>query len=257
MNDLERMLAAAAADPAERPAFAQSLLASDVFVLGSLDRPLVDGVAQQGSSMNILSLTDAEGPVTPFFTSEHAVSLTVATRPGTDPRFLRLQCKALFEMTRGARLVLNPDSPYGKVYLPSEIQALISGQEPGLDREVLQAERQIFVGEPAYTPAALPEVLARFLVQRPTVESAHLGWIAHPDGHTGFLLVVVAADRDAAMEGFGSVQIGEVTEGETLDVIVVAPGTDDHVLSMIPPFYKRPVQERAPRQGKRGLFRRR
>jgi hypothetical protein len=33
-------------------------------------------------------------------------------------------------------------------------------------------------------------------------------------------MVVVASDCEAAVEGFGSVQIGEITGGETLDAIV-------------------------------------
>ncbi|QXC59901.1 enhanced serine sensitivity protein SseB C-terminal domain-containing protein [Aquihabitans sp. G128] len=256
MNELERRLVAAARDPAERPAFSQLLLASDVFVLGTMDQPPVDGVAQAGAMANLLSFTDADGSFTAFFSSEATVELTVAARPGTDPRFLRLPCRALFELTKGARLVLNPDAPYGKVFLPSEVAALGRGAEPGLDRQVLQAERQVLVGVPVHTPPALPEVLARFLVQRPTVEAAHLGWIAHPDGHTGFLMVLLAGDRDAAMAGFGSLQIGELTEGETLDVMVVAPGTRDHLLANIPSFYRLAAQADLPEPPKRRWFRR-
>ncbi len=240
------MLEAAAGDPAERPAFARLLLESDVVVLGTVDPPPVDGVTQPGARMNILSIADADGPVMPFFTSQATAGLTVAARPGTDPQIIEFPCRALFEMTRGARLVLNPDAPYGKVFVPAEIESLLGGDEPGLDRHVLDTDRQVVVGEPAHTPPALPEVLARYLVQRPTVEAAHLGWIVHPDGHAGFLLVVVAADRDAAMDGFGAIQIGDVTEGQTLDVVLAPPGTDDHLLSMVAPFYRRPPQADTP-----------
>jgi hypothetical protein len=82
-------------------------------------------------------------------------------------------------------------------------------------------------------------VLSRFLAQKPEVHAAHLGWIAHPDGHQGYLMVVVADDREAAMAGFGSVQIGDVTGGPSLDVIVVPPEDVNHLLSNVPAFYKR------------------
>ncbi len=253
LNELERRLAAAAADPAERPAFARALLQSEIYVLGFLDRPTVKGSAQPGSSIELLTWTDQRGAVTPFFTSERMLQSTLAARPGTDPRFLRMRTRDLFEMTKGQHLVLNPDGPNGKVYLPNEVESLLAG-EPGVTTEVLQAQRQVHVGAAAHVPAQLPEVLARYLTQRPVVHAAHLGWIAHPDGHQGYLMVVIADDRDAAMAGFGTVQIGEVTGGPTLDVIVVPPGTRDHMLSTVPAFYRRQPQADAPKEKRRGLF---
>ena len=236
----------AAHDPAERPAFARALLDSHVFVLGSIDPPPVDGTAAPGAKANILFLHDAEGPITPFFTSEDALRHTVSVRPETDPQYLRMPCRALFEMTQGARLVLNPDAPYGKVYLPDEVASLLAGTEIGLDAHVLRAGEQVRVGVPAHIPPALPEVLARYLVQRPAVSAAHLGWIAHPDGHQAFLVVIVATDRDAAMDGFGTLSIGELTEGQPFEVIVASPDEPHHALSSVPPFYVRPEQQDVP-----------
>jgi hypothetical protein len=102
---------------------------------------------------------------------------------------------------------------------------------------VVQSEQQVLVGAAALVPPELPAVLSRFFSQRPVVEAAYLGWIVHPDGHAGYLLVVVAADHDEAMAGFGSLSIGEVTDGATVDVIVSPPG-DEHMLAgIVPPFY--------------------
>jgi len=206
--------------------------------------------------MQIASITDDDGQLTPFFTSERTLQEYLAARPGTDPRFVRLNCRALFEMTKGSRLMLNPYSPYGKMFLPDEIAALVAGQEPGMTTEVLQAERQVLVGAAAHVPSELPAVLSRFLTQRPIVETGYLGWIAQPDGNSGFLLVVVAADREQAMTGFGSVAIGDVTGGETLDVMVVAPGAQNMLLGIVPPFYTRQLQVDAPPERKRRWGRR-
>ena len=240
--DFERLLATAARDPAERPAFARAILDSDVFVLGSTDRPTVGGIAQAGTLLRLVTISDDEGPVTPFFTSEAMIQAMLAARPGTDPQSLRLRCRALFEATRPSRLVLNPYGPHGKTFLPGEVDALLAGTEPGLATEVLQAQQAVLVGAAAHIPAALPEVLARFLVKRPVVQAAHLGWIVHPDGHAGYLMVVIADDRQAAMEGFGHMQIGDFTEGKTLDVMVLSPHDTTHLLSAVPPFYNRPAQ---------------
>ena len=225
-------------------------------MLGSVSRPTVEGKAESGTSMRLLTWSDQDGPITPFFTSEAALQRTVAARPGTDPRFLRLSSRDLFQTMKGQRLVLNPDGPSGKVYLPAEVEALLTGNEPGLTPEVLQAGRQVFVGEPAHVPRELPEVLARFFTRRPDVEAAHLGWIAHPGGQRGYLLVVVTDNGEAAMEGFGTVQIGDIIGDETLDVMFSPPGGKEHLLTSVPPFYTRVAQEDAPSPKRRGLFRR-
>lgn len=236
---LERLLAAAAQDPAQRPAFAAALLDSQVYVLGLVEGDVVGGVAQTGTSVRLLTVSDREGPITPFFTSERMVQATLAALPGTDPRYVRLGCRTLFEMTRGSRLVLNPHGPHGKVFLPDEVAALLSGGQVGVTTETLATSRQVTVGAPTHVPPDLPAVLARFFAQRPVVEAAYLGWIAHPDGHSGYLVVVVAPDRQQAMDGFGTLQVGELTGGHTLDVLVQPPGADNPLARTVAPFYVR------------------
>lgn len=244
---LERRLAAAAQDPAERPALNRELLDSEVYVLGTVEGE---------SSIRMLGLTDDEGPFTPFFTSEDALRELLDAHPDCDPRYVRLGCRAMFEMAGGARLVLNPYSAYGKVYLPAEVAAILSGNEPGVQAEVLEAGRTVFLGAAAHVPPDLPAVLARFFTQRPTVEAAHLGWIVHPDGHAGYLMLVVAGDQEQAMAGFGSVAVGELTGGETLDVMVFPPGSDSTYLSAVPRFYERGRQADVPPERKRRWGRR-
>src|SRR3954471_18561719 len=90
--EVERLLEAAATEPSGRPAFTEALLGSDVYVLGAFDGEIVDGVAQAGGSMRVVGLEDAEGAVTPFFTSEAALQRFVAQQPDTDPAFVKLQC---------------------------------------------------------------------------------------------------------------------------------------------------------------------
>jgi hypothetical protein len=249
-NELERLLVAAAGDPAERPAFSKALIDSDVYVLGLVDGEIVDGVVPAGASVRLWSIADDQGSITPFFTSERKMDETLATHPGADPRYIRLRCRNLFELTAGTRLVLNPGSPYGKIFVPAETAALADGRQPGMQTEVIKEERHVLVGAAAHIPPELPAVLSRYLVQRPVVAAAHLGWIAHPDGHTGYFMIVEATDREQALDGFGSLNIGEVTNDQTLDVRVVPPGSH-HALSAIPAFYRRPEQEDTAAKGKR------
>ena len=239
-RELERLLAAAAVDPAERPAFSSALLASEVYVLGTVDGDIVDGVVPAGAKLNLRGGNDASGPYTAFYTSEDTLSLTLSRHPEADRRFVRLNLRTFLEVAQGSRLLLNPDSPYGKEFLPDEIAALIEGREPGLTTEVVKEQTAVQIGAAAHVPPELPAVLARFLIQRPVVEAAHLGWIAHGDGHQGYLLVVVSKDRDQAMAGFGAINIAEVTNGATLDVVVVAPNSKDGFVTGVPRFFQRP-----------------
>jgi len=238
-QELERLLEAATGDPAARPAFTHALLDSDVYVLGTYDGELVDGVVGSGGSLQLVMIDEHEDYLTPFFTSEDALRRYLAKHPENDSPFLRVRCRELFERSKGMRLVLNPESPFGKFFVADEVDALLSGDEPGLTRQVLQADQQVMVGAAARMPPELPAVLTRFFASRPDVEAAHLGWIVHPDGRSGYLLVVIAADGDKAMTGFGSVNIGDVTGGETLDVVVVPPGSDNSLLLTAPRFYAR------------------
>jgi hypothetical protein len=270
-GELERLLAVAARDPVEQPAFMQALLGSDVYVLGVLDPPPVDGVAQVGSNARLVGMTGQElagltgeqfvgmageqGRITPFFSSESMVQATLAAWPGTDPDLLRLGCRALFELTKGDRLVLNPHGPHGKVFVPDEIDALLRGDEPFATTELVQTEGQLDVGVAARVPPDLLAVLSRFLAQRPVVRTARLGWIKHPDGHQGYFMVVVASDREAAMVGFGSMQLSELTQGETLDVLVVLPNAEKRLPSNLRPFYVRSSHSDAPQAPRRRLFR--
>jgi hypothetical protein len=53
------------------------------------------------------------------------------------------------------------------------------------------------------------------------------------------------------MAGFGSLSIGEVTDGQTIDVIVVTPGSQNMLSGVVPPFYTRQPQPDAPRHRRR------
>jgi hypothetical protein len=238
-NELEQLLVRAATDPIARPAFTRALMASTVIVPGHPSQPIDDGIAQPGTTLSLAAWTDAEGPLTPFFTSELALNRALDARGETDRRFVGLACRDFMGMVRGQRLVLNPSGPSGKYFTAYEVEGLLAGREPDGQTEVMQQATQVLTGAAAHIPNALPGVLTRYLEQRPVVERAHLGWIGHPDGRTGYLLVLLAANREAALDGFGSLGIGQYTDGIGIDVVVVAPGTKQHLLSSIAPFYNR------------------
>ena len=157
----------------------KALLASEVYVLGRLDSLPVDGVAQPGTNAKLVNFRTRIAGSCPSSRPRQPCR-PVAARAGSSPNYLRLPRRELFELTRGARLVLDPDSPYGKNYLPSEVEALLAGREPGLDVKAVTEPMQVQTGAAANLPPELPVTVARFFAQRPTVDSARIGWIATP-----------------------------------------------------------------------------
>jgi type III secretion system (T3SS) SseB-like protein len=240
MADLRKLLIEAADNPARRPDFFRALLMSNVYVLGSPDRPIVDGRTQPGTMLRLVTWTDDSGPFTPFFTSEEMLRQTVDRRPGTDPQFVRLAARDFLETVRGQRLVLDPDGEYGKFLMPAEVDAILDGQDPGRHEVMIKKGTTVFVGAAAHIPPELPRVLAEFFDGRGVVQQAHLGWIAYAEtGEDGYLVVALADDRKAAMQGFEMLQITDITGGKTVDVYVVPRRQAQHFLSNVPPFYKR------------------
>lgn len=253
--EVERLLASAATDPVDRPALLAALKACQVWVPGWMDRPTEHGAAVPGTKVSMPVWTDDAGPFAPFFTSEPLLNRGLAAARAEDRRFVRVAFLDFLEMTRGQRLWLNPRAGHAKEFLPDEVEAILAGREPGVHTEVLGEAQEVLVGAPAIIPDGLVDVLTRFLERKPVVERAHLGWMLQPDGHAGFLLVLVAADRRSATEGLGSLQIRELTGGSDLDVMVVPASQPEHLLSDVQPFYERsgPVRGSA---RLRGWFRR-
>jgi hypothetical protein len=122
---LEELLAAAAADSTQAPAFLRVLLESMVLVPG-----IPNPNDPTGQSINLNELTNPAGQkAQPFYTSEERLNDTVAAVPGFQPRYFTLPCRDLWEMTRGAILILNPHSAAGKEFLAAEIANILD--DPG------------------------------------------------------------------------------------------------------------------------------
>lgn len=133
--ELAQMLAAAVQHPADWAAFANTLVANEVYVLVSPDVPVVDGAPRSGTEVQLVKFSDEDGFFVPFFTSEATMQACLDVRAGTRPNCVRLQCRVLFEMTKGSRLVLDPCGSYTRSYVPSEIESLLAGRAPGLGAE--------------------------------------------------------------------------------------------------------------------------
>jgi len=243
-NELERKLMHAAENPASRPDFYKALLAADIFVIGFTDAEGEGATTlKAGAEMSIVNWEKNDGtPIIPFFTSLEALQRVLKE----ESRFVALPARTFLEMTLGSSLVLNPSSPYGKEFVPSEIRALL---ETGMNHvgksRVVQKEAKILLGQPARFPSAMVSALSALLAKHEAVSAAYLCLMHDPSsGDSPALVVGFKGDSDLtqAIKEAGSVAADTAPDGEIVDFVVVKsgePGISEYMLKSVRPFYQR------------------
>ncbi len=218
-NKLEIALRAAAKDAGQRPEFYRVLLESDVWALGSAER----NAAGEATSLKLTPWQTPEGQaILPIFSSMEQWQLSIDEQTG----YVRLNARDLLEATRGDHLVLNPNADYGKTFTPQEIEALLDGSlfQRG-DMEVVEATRQVLLGQPVEYPQALADGLASYFGGVPEVQAAYLVMMEDPGREPSRSLLVgieTQAEEKRLHEifGEGGLVVTELLEaGEFADFI--------------------------------------
>lgn len=96
------------------PEFIDQLLVSDIYCLGTKDH---------NNKLQFRVLETPEGDqAIPFFLELEMIQKEI----GTEAEYIVLNTRKLFEITKGATLVLNPTSNLVKEFQPDEITAILS-----------------------------------------------------------------------------------------------------------------------------------
>jgi|SRR6185436_19299012 len=170
-NALEKALLRAVKEPASAPEFYRLLLSSDLLVLGSIEGHEDDDQAfdaAPGSKISLVTGVKDGGQFLPVFSS----LLRMQDYVKQESKYLKVNGRALLDLTRGAPVILNPASEYGKELTADQVRQLLDG--PG-------TKFRTIAGEAPY-PTALVEALTRFFAARPDIE-------------TGWMIQVASADR--------------------------------------------------------------
>ncbi|NSL43307.1 enhanced serine sensitivity protein SseB C-terminal domain-containing protein, partial [Streptomyces sp. 8P21H-1] len=118
---------------------------------------------------------------------------TIAAIPGFEARYVGIPCRAFWETTRGATLVLNPHSAHGKEFLPGEVAHLLDGAASVTSR-VVERGTEVMVGRPAHVPPGMEDALSALFARHDAVDEAVLGWKVTPSANDqSYLLVVIGA----------------------------------------------------------------
>ncbi|MFC3396412.1 enhanced serine sensitivity protein SseB [Brenneria rubrifaciens] len=243
-NKLEELLVLAATEPAHRPEFFSELMDATVFVLGGSDESDAPGekILHAGSNVQIQHWEKADGSsAIPFFSSLEALQQVISEeRP-----FLALPARSLFEITLGATLFLNPKLPYGKEFLPQEVEHMLSGEGTGLvEQRIIEEDTQVLIGQPAAMPVQMIDSLTQLFTRYRHVRRAFLAQIHEPNEKEPHLLIGIEADQDREeiIRVAGSVASDTLPDERPVDICLVKenePGISHYLIKHTTPFYER------------------
>ena len=241
-NDLERSLLRASTDPAHRPRFYSDFAASRIFVVDHGEPLAGEGetTLEEGRSLRLQAVEWNGKPYLPIFSSLPRLQATLS---GT-ASFIALNAREFLEITRGADLVLNPGSDYGKAFTAAEVESILDGSIGRPDESyVAQQDTQVLVGQPANYPTELVKALERLFAARTDVERAWLAHFCNPardeKPHTLVALEVTGA-WDPVSAAVGIVAQSTPFPDPPLDLLQITGrgGVEDYFKS-IEPFYRR------------------
>ncbi|MBJ7223870.1 MULTISPECIES: enhanced serine sensitivity protein SseB [unclassified Brenneria] len=244
-NKLEEVLILAATEPAHRPEFFSQLLDATVFVLGSSDESDAPGekTLHAGSNVQIQHWEKADGvSVIPFFSSLDALQQAITE----EQSFLALPARSLFELTLGATLFLNPKLPYGKEFLPQEVEHMLSGEGHGfVQRQVVEEDTEVLLSQPADKPVQMIDSLTQLFSKYRHVRRAFVAQIHEAGEQEPHLIIGLDVDTDEVDElihAAGSVASDTAPDDRPVDLCLVKegePGVSHYLIKHTTPFYER------------------
>ena len=245
-NILEIALELAASEPAHRPEFYRLLLESTIFIIGASGQ-LTEGdegliTLKANTQIQVVNWVRPDGSsVIPFFSSLRALQLAITS----DEKYLALPARTFFKITRGAELILNPRSEFGKEFKPAEVEALLTeGVNQVATPLVAERATEVLLGQPADYPTAMVASLTTLLAKHRNVKAAYLA-LMHDTSRDEkpHLIVGIEADGDfeSVIRDAGTVAADTAPAGEPVDLMRITreeSGIGQYFLEKVKPFYE-------------------
>jgi hypothetical protein len=231
-NPLEEALVKAVKYPAMAQDFYRLLLDGDVLVMGTVNVTESDGktlTAGAGSQFNLVTGEKDGAKFLPVFTALPRIQAYAQK----ETPYISLKGRALLEMTRGAPLVLNPGSEYGREFTAGEIARLL---EPNIPRAEPRANL-----EELPLPLPLANALSDLFDVRGDVVMAWMIQLNNDDGPMPLVGIQTAAAMPALMADIQAMAQDKLP-GLVFDVQQVDPARPvamAEVLLQAKPFYPR------------------
>jgi len=239
-DSLEALLKKAATEPAVRPAFYKKLLTENLLIItDGKSLPIENNMIQKDAVVNISTLADGRIPV--FTSTDRMFDQGIIKE---QVPYLAVKGSDLFGFIKGATIILNPYSDYGKELLPGEIEDLLSGKVSSGGHQTIEIKKEtrMLIGQPAVYPTEMVAALSRLFAGEPAVNCAYIALIQFPDAHQPphFALGIDAGGpTDTLYQKAGTLAQQFLKPGEFIDVINTGAGKANNYFSSVAPFYKK------------------
>lgn len=186
-NPLEKALHNAAIDDKKVVDFYLILMESRVFILGKPAREITDSnftlTEDDELLINHWESDEDKSPVIPFFTSLQTLQKVI---PEDEP-YLEVPTEALFRMTLGVPMVLNPNTDYGMEFSPEDVVSLLGSGNVDTDLTDLLGDEEETIDENgtyldflAEMPEKLSKTMREVFADFPEIAEAYLAVIHEP-----------------------------------------------------------------------------
>jgi hypothetical protein len=172
-NELERALVAAVKNPHTAPDFYRLLLESHLLVMGTAEgqeNATSQLTLDPGSRLSLVTGLKDGHQYLPIFSSQ----LRMQEYVKQESKYLSMKGRDLLELTRGAPVILNPASEYGKEFTAEQVAYLLN------PRSESQRTPRTIIGEADY-PMPLVNALTRVFAADPAVEAAWMIQVTFAD----------------------------------------------------------------------------
>lgn len=178
VDSIESLLQKAASDPAYRVEFIKRIPNEKLVFISNSDLS-TDGYIKLQENTKIQVLTLSDGRI-PLFTSKERIFDKGIVK--NQVKFIEAKAEDIFSFLKGATLVLNPYSDYGKEFHPQEVERILNGTyfTDGKTEITVEKKTEVMIGQPAKYPTEIINALIKLFNDRPEVNAAYLGWIHNP-----------------------------------------------------------------------------
>ncbi len=238
---LVELLAQAAQDPAYLPEFYRRLLLEPLVVITANDPAggtENTSVADGSTALPVVAWEDGRIPI--FTDPDRIFDKGVIAHQVS---FAQMKGRTLLETLRGATLLLNPYSDYGKTFLPDEVARILAGTVLATgERLTVQQKTKVLIGQPAVYPTQMVQALARLLSQQPRVKAAYLGWIHDPASPVPphyIICLDVEGEMQSISKETGFVAQQFLKKEEVIDLVQAGQSSLTEYFEQTDPFYER------------------
>jgi hypothetical protein len=235
----EDLLKKSADDASYRIAFLKRLLDEDL-VLITDSKNVTEGAVRLEKDMKINVFSFSDGRIPVFTSTDRIFDKGVIKK---QVNYLTAKSQDIFGFLKGAKLILNPYSDYGKEFSPDEIERLLDGSYfTGNAHEiVIEKETAVKIGQPARYPDLLIKALNRMFANDPSINTAYLGWIHDESSDVPphyIFAISMNGDWKKLTDAIGST-ITEIIGDEIVDIMQITgrEGIENYFIENTKPFY--------------------